>query len=406
MAGTDLKAGMTGQAAQVLDQQESSEKGMAIIGGATIVLILVLLLVIFRSPVIALLPIVVIGAISSMVNGMIAMVAKAFDLQIDASISAILLVVLFGVGTDYILFLMFRYRERLRAGEDPKTAMVSAVTRVGEAITSAVGVSFDSRSPEPPTNHEQSLNERLPTVFATLSGGMLTDMTSAASSTSLWLRGDNPKPGPRPAYTLDQLADVGVRLADLDGLRALSMRRIADELGTAAASLYRYVDGKNDLIALMVDHVAAEYDYPPLTGNVRTDVFAMLDQARALHQRHPWLREGLGEVASLSSNLGPNSIRFLDRMVGALASAGLDANATMMGVSLLSGWVRTFTGIEAAGFSAPVMDASDHPPAMLAHGDYPHLTRLLATAESETAPVDNDAVFRAGVEALLFGIVR
>ncbi|MGK8553718.1 MMPL family transporter [Nocardia gipuzkoensis] len=139
VSGTDLKAGITGQAAQVLDQQESSEKGMAIIGVATIVLILVLLLVIFRSPVIALLPIVVIGAISSMVGGLIAMVAKAFDLQIDASINAILVVVLFGVGTDYILFLMFRYRERLRAGEDPKTAMVSAVTRVGEAITSAAG---------------------------------------------------------------------------------------------------------------------------------------------------------------------------------------------------------------------------------------------------------------------------
>ncbi|WP_174185918.1 MMPL family transporter [Nocardia barduliensis] len=139
VASTDLKAGITGQAAQVLDQTESSEKGMAIIGVATIVLILVLLLVIFRSPVIALLPIVVIGAISSMVGGLIAMVAKAFDLQIDSSVNAILVVVLFGVGTDYILFLMFRYRERLRAGEDSKTAMVSAVTRVGEAITSAAG---------------------------------------------------------------------------------------------------------------------------------------------------------------------------------------------------------------------------------------------------------------------------
>ncbi|WP_067808043.1 MMPL family transporter [Nocardia beijingensis] len=137
--GTELKAGITGQAAQVLDQRESGDKGLAIVGIATVVLILVLLLIIFRSPVIALLPIVVIGAISSMVSGLIAVVAKAFDLQIDASINAILVVVLFGVGTDYILFLMFRYRERLRAGEDSKTAMVSAVTRVGEAITSAAG---------------------------------------------------------------------------------------------------------------------------------------------------------------------------------------------------------------------------------------------------------------------------
>ncbi|WP_433680997.1 MMPL family transporter [Nocardia sp. CA-119907] len=137
--GTDLKAGVTGQAAQMLDQTESSAQGMAIIGIATVVLILVLLLIIFRSPVIALLPIIIIGAISSTVGGLIAMAAKAFDLQVDSSVNSILLVVLFGVGTDYILFLMFRYRERLRAGEDPKTAMVSAVTKVGEAITSAAG---------------------------------------------------------------------------------------------------------------------------------------------------------------------------------------------------------------------------------------------------------------------------
>ncbi|WP_328999537.1 MMPL family transporter [Kribbella sp. NBC_00709] len=137
--GTSLKAGVTGSAAQALDAQESSTKGLAIIGIATVGLILLLLLLIFRSPVIALLPIVVIGAVSTVVNGLIAIVSKAFDLKIDSSISSILLVVLFGVGTDYILFLMFRYRERLRAGEDAKTAMVSAVTRVGEAIASAAG---------------------------------------------------------------------------------------------------------------------------------------------------------------------------------------------------------------------------------------------------------------------------
>lgn len=138
--GTELRAGITGTAAQLLDQTESSEKGMAIIGMATIALILALLLIIFRSPVIALLPIITIGAISSTVGGLIAMTANAFDLKVDSSVNSLLTVVLFGVGTDYILFLMFRYRERLRAGEDPQTATISAVTRVGEAITSAAGV--------------------------------------------------------------------------------------------------------------------------------------------------------------------------------------------------------------------------------------------------------------------------
>ena len=99
-----------------------------------------LLLVIFRSPIIALLPLVVIALVSQVATGLISDVNKALNLNADSSISTILIVVLFGIGTDYILFLMFRYRERLRSGEDAKQAMVSAVTRVGEVIASAAGV--------------------------------------------------------------------------------------------------------------------------------------------------------------------------------------------------------------------------------------------------------------------------
>ncbi|HEY7222602.1 MAG TPA: MMPL family transporter [Micromonosporaceae bacterium] len=139
LGGTGLRAGVTGTAAQQLDSQASGDRATRIIGGATIVLILALLLVIFRSPIIALLPIITIGLVSQVATGLISWANNAFDLKADSSISAMLVVVLFGVGTDYILFLMFRYRERLRAGEDPKTAMVSAVTRVGEAIASAAG---------------------------------------------------------------------------------------------------------------------------------------------------------------------------------------------------------------------------------------------------------------------------
>lgn len=138
--GTDLKVGTTGTIAQSLDQQEASGNSDAIIGIATVLLIILLLLVIFRSPIIAFLPIVLIGIVSSVANGLIGFAAKGFGLKADSSINQLLIVVLFGVGTDYILFLMFRYRERLRAGEDPKQAMVTAVTRVGEAIASAAGV--------------------------------------------------------------------------------------------------------------------------------------------------------------------------------------------------------------------------------------------------------------------------
>ncbi|MEV8317802.1 MMPL family transporter [Streptomyces sp. NPDC059900] len=139
LKNTDLSAGITGSAAQALDESDASERAGLLVGVGTIVIIIVLLLVIFRSPIIALLPVVLIGLISPMATGLIASANKAFDMKADSSIQELLTVVLFGVGTDYILFLLFRYREALRAGEDPKGGMVHAVERVGEAITSAAG---------------------------------------------------------------------------------------------------------------------------------------------------------------------------------------------------------------------------------------------------------------------------
>jgi RND superfamily putative drug exporter len=140
MPGTGLTVGVTGAAAQQLDSQQSSQRADQIVLIATLGLILILLLLIFRSPIIALLPLIVIALVSQVATGLISDINKALNLNADSSISTILIVVLFGIGTDYILFLMFRYRERLRSGEDPKQAMVNAVARVGEVIASAAGV--------------------------------------------------------------------------------------------------------------------------------------------------------------------------------------------------------------------------------------------------------------------------
>jgi len=139
VSGTDLRAGVTGTAAQFVDQQQAGNAAIKIVAIATILLILGLLLLIFRSPVIALLPVVTIGAVSQIATGLIGSVSKAFGLHVDSTISTMLIVVLFGVGTDYILFLLFRYRERLRAGDEPRAAMVGALGRVGPAIATAAG---------------------------------------------------------------------------------------------------------------------------------------------------------------------------------------------------------------------------------------------------------------------------
>jgi RND superfamily putative drug exporter len=138
-SGTGLQDGVTGNVSSDLDNSESGDKTMALIGLATIVLIIVLILLIFRAPLAALLPIVVIAAVFMVSNAVAAIIGKALDLKFDPSLETLIVIVLFGIGTDYILFLLFRFRERLRLGEDKKTAMMVTVERVGEAITSAAG---------------------------------------------------------------------------------------------------------------------------------------------------------------------------------------------------------------------------------------------------------------------------
>src|SRR3954463_5584502 len=137
--GTGLSYGVSGNVSSTIDNAASDNKTMALIGIATVVLIITLILIIFRAPIAALLPIFVIALVLEVSNAVSAIIGKAFGLKFDASFGQLILIVLYGIGTDYILFLLFRYRERLRLGEDKKTAMMVTVERVGEAIASAAG---------------------------------------------------------------------------------------------------------------------------------------------------------------------------------------------------------------------------------------------------------------------------
>ncbi|WP_433889797.1 MMPL family transporter [Streptomyces sp. CA-111067] len=138
--GTDLKVQLGGQAAQALDQQEAGNTSDAVALVGSLLIIIITLLIIFRSPIIAIMPLLILtGVVFTTSNALIADATKLFGLKANNSLSALLIVVVLGVGTDYFLFLMFRYRERLRAGDEPKQAMINSVTRVGEAIASAAG---------------------------------------------------------------------------------------------------------------------------------------------------------------------------------------------------------------------------------------------------------------------------
>src|ERR1700712_5698711 len=69
----------------------------------------------------------------------------------------------------------------------------------------------------------------------------------------LWQERSKPTRGPKPALTLDQIADAAVAIADAEGLDAVSMQRVAADLGYTKMSLYRYLPGKAELVAAMVE---------------------------------------------------------------------------------------------------------------------------------------------------------
>ncbi|MER6302069.1 MMPL family transporter [Kitasatospora sp. NPDC001539] len=138
--GSGLKFQVGGQAASGLDQQEASGATDAIVMFGSLLLVILIVGIIFRSILAGILPVVLALAVAMPVaNGLIADAIKMFDLKSSPMTSAILIIVVLGVGTDYFLFLAFRYRERLRLGEDRKTAVANGVGRVGEAIASAAG---------------------------------------------------------------------------------------------------------------------------------------------------------------------------------------------------------------------------------------------------------------------------
>ena len=89
----------------------------------TFLLIIGLLALIFRSVIACLLPLVTVALVGTVAIGLIAIANEVFDLKADSSISVILFIVLFGIGTDYILFFLFRYREALRHGMDGRHAV-------------------------------------------------------------------------------------------------------------------------------------------------------------------------------------------------------------------------------------------------------------------------------------------
>src|SRR5207248_1746581 len=101
-----------------------------------------------------------------------------------------------------------------------------------------------------------------------------------------------PPSGRRPKLSREHLAATAVRLADAEGMAALSMRRIAAELDVGTMSLYHYVRTKDELLTLVTDAVMGEVVIPdtiPIPSDWRAALTLLATRSRAAMQRHPWM---------------------------------------------------------------------------------------------------------------------
>ena len=116
---------------------------------------------------------------------------------------------------------------------------------------------------------------------------------------SIWDIPEQGTRGPKGRYDRDAVAVAAVRLADAGGLDAVTMRRVATELGIAPMSLYNYVPTKDHLIQLMVDLAAREYQYPGTEpADKRAAIADLARQGRAVTVRHPWLPDAMRRPGS------------------------------------------------------------------------------------------------------------
>ena len=108
----------------------------------TVVLVLVLLLVIYRSPVMAIVPLVVIGSALTLAQSVAAVLSQQFDLPLNGQVTAIMSVLVFGAGTNYALFIVSRYREELVQNENKWDAMRATMSNVGPSIAGSAGTTI------------------------------------------------------------------------------------------------------------------------------------------------------------------------------------------------------------------------------------------------------------------------
>lgn len=153
----------------------------------------------------------------------------------------------------------------------------------------------------------------------------------------LWGTRPEPKRGPKPGMTLDQISRAAIEIADAEGIGALSMRAVAKRLDVGTMSLYRYVPSKAELLDVMLDAVLAEARLATeADGGWREKLeFSAWENWRLAH-RHPWMLA----VGQTRQATGPNGLRRYEAILRVLFDTGMPPQDIVDVIELLDSYVQ------------------------------------------------------------------
>lgn len=226
--------------------------------------------------------------------------------------------------------------------------------------------------------------------------------------------------GRRAPHSRADIAEAAIAVADAEGIDAVSMRRVARELGLGTMSLYHYVRSKDELIDLMSDAILGRQlvDDAELRKGWRPALRAIAVATRRNFERHPWI---LGALQPRPRSVpGPNSLRHFDQSVGAVADLDVDLKTKMEIVTLIDDYVFGFSlRAYLAGLEQRVEEEEpgwvqavfDYMAVELETGAYPNVERIVeenraagGKDEDLSAMALAEGRFERGLEYVLDGI--
>jgi AcrR family transcriptional regulator len=230
-----------------------------------------------------------------------------------------------------------------------------------------------------------------------------------ASIEQAWGVRQRPTKGPKRGLSLERIVDAAVKIAGSDGLAAVSMSRVAADLGASTMSLYRYVAAKDELLALMLDAATGAPPDVPVPGeDWRAGLARWAWAERAALHQHPWAVR----VPLTGPPATPNQIAWLERGLRCLRDTGLAEGEKLGVVILLSSYVwraaMVAIDLSAAGATSPA-SAAAYGRALAKVTDperFPALHALLASGifEQPDDPDDIATEFDFGLQRILDGI--